>query len=64
MVLGSFIILPPLIGFVFTTSGLVTMFYLVSKPPLFFDYPKNKDIIVPFVGILANDHPGHSPSPI
>jgi hypothetical protein len=30
-VLGSFIILRPLIGFVLTTSGLVTMFYVVSK---------------------------------
>ena len=44
-VLGSFIILRPLIGFVLTTSGLVTMFYLVSKPPLFFDYPKTRTLL-------------------
>jgi hypothetical protein len=46
-VLGSFIILRPLIGFVLTTSGLVTMFYVVSKPPLFFDYPKTRTLLSP-----------------
>ena len=42
---------PPAYRVCSRSSGLVTMFYVVSRPILFFDYQKNKEIIVPFVGI-------------
>ena len=41
---------PPAYRVCSRTSGLVTMFYVVSRPPLFFDYQKNKEIIVPLRG--------------
>jgi hypothetical protein len=42
---------PPAYRVCSRSSGLVTMFYVVSRPILFFDYQENKEIIVPFVGI-------------
>jgi hypothetical protein len=38
---------PPAYRVCSRSSGLVTMFYLVSRPPLFFDYQKTRRLLSP-----------------